>query len=192
MEKDIVMEYNKYDKKGDIHWQWYLNNTNTGYKSLVNDSLKYFTEKGTVLDIGCGDGLPAYILAVRKFDVMGIDPNASGLTIARERLKHLNFTGYQTTIEDFVKDYNWSFDYMYSLNTIEHVNDPTAFVKIMSKINKFAVVVTDNKDEGMKHPTHTKEYNRSELKELFKDFEIEDIKFTDKWTNDHFIGIKIQ
>ena len=197
------MKYNKYVKMGDIHWQWYLGD-NWGYQSLVNDSLKHFSEEGTIIDIGCGDGLHSYLLANRGFMVTGIDPEKAGLEIATERSKYFTskglttntldlFTGYETTIEKFVKENNQSFDYLYSLNTIEHVDDPNAFVEMMKRIKKFGIVITDNKDKRYKKsPNHIQEFTRDSLKDLFKDFKIEDIEFSYPWTQRHFIGIKIQ
>ena len=186
-----MIRYKKYEKRGSIHWKWYLGN-NVGYKVLVNESIKYFPDKGTVVDIGCGDGLPSYLLADKGLEVTGIEPDMIGLTIARDRLSGLNFTAHETTIDDFVKENDQRFDYLYSLNTIEHVDDEKAFVEMMNRINRFGIIITDNKDaKKRKHPYHTKEYNRESLKELFKGFKVEDIKFSDKWVNDHFIGLKI-
>ena len=185
------MEYNKYKKKGAIHWSWYSSNhRNIGYKVLVNESIKYLSGGGTVMDIGCGDGLPSYLLAKKGFKVTGIEPEMSGLDIARDKLNGLDFIGYQATIEDFVKNNDQTFDYLYSLNTIEHIDDENAFVEMMKRIKYFGIVVTDNAS-GKKHPTHTKEYNIDSLKELFKDFKTEQIYFSDEWTNKNFIGLKI-
>ena len=189
-----MIKYTKYEKLGAIHWKWYSKgNKNIGYKVLVDDSLKYFSGKGTVIDIGCGDGLPSYLLAKKGFTVIGVEPEISGLKIAREKLKNLDFTGYETTIEKFVKENNQTFDYLYSLNTIEHVDDHNAFIEMMKRIKNFGIIITDNKDsKRRKHSSHVREYTKSSLKDLFKDFKIEDIKFNNDWVNKYFIGIKIQ
>ena len=186
-----MITYNKYRKMGSIHWKWYMGK-NIGYKVLVNESIKYFPDKGTIIDIGCGDGLPSCLLAEKGLEVTGIEPEMIGLTIAKDRLSGLNFAGYETTIEDFVKENDQKFDYLYSLNTIEHVDDENAFVEMMKRTKNFGIIITDNKDsKKRKHPYHTKEYNRESLKELFKDFKTEDINFSDEWVNNHFIGLKI-
>lgn len=186
-----MARYRKYERIGDIHWRWYLDDFNVCYKVLVDDSVKHFPEeRRTVIDIGCGDGLPTYLLALKELRVTGIDPEKKGLEIAKERLKYFKFTGHQATIEEFVKNNNQTFDYLYSLNTIEHVDDNNAFVEMMKRIKNFGIVVTD-RFKNKKHPVHIKEYTVDSLKELFKDFKVEEFKFSNKWTNDYFIGIKI-
>ena len=187
-----MVEYNKYKKRGAIHWRWYSSrHKNIGYKVLVDESIVYFPNKGTIIDIGCGDGLPSSLLAKKGLEVTGIEPEITGLKMARDRLSGLDFIGYETTIESFVSNTDQKFDYLYSLNTIEHIEDEYAFVEMMKRIRNFGIVVTDNGDKPQKHPYHTKEYTIESLNELFKDFRIEQIYFSDEWTNNHFIGLKI-
>ncbi|HEC66369.1 hypothetical protein LCGC14_2829340 [marine sediment metagenome] len=186
-----MSDYPKYRKKGDIHWKWYLGG-NVWYTCLVNESVAQFRGlRGTLLDVGCGDGLSSYILSCRGFRVMGIDSEPKGIEIATERMKYLKFKGQVTTAEDYVKECG-EFDYLYSLNTIEHLEDPTVFVGLMKKVKEFGIIVTDNGAVRKgKHPYHTMEFTKETLAELFKDFKTEPFEFSDAGTNKHFIGIKV-
>ncbi|KKN59588.1 hypothetical protein LCGC14_0540510 [marine sediment metagenome] len=184
--------YPKYRKNGDIHWKWYMSG-NVWYSCLVNDSVKQFRGlRGTLLDVGCGDGVSSYKLACNGFRVTGIDPEEKGIEISTERMKYLKFRGHVTTVEEYVKNNTEEFDYLYSLNTIEHCEDPTVFVKLMDRIKEFAIIVTDNgKVSTGKHPYHTMEFTAETLKELFKDFKTEFFGFSDAGTDKHYIGIKV-
>ena len=184
--------YPKYRKNGDIHWKWYMSG-NVWYSCLVNDSVKQFRGlRGTLLDVGCGDGVSSYKLACNGFRVTGIDPEEKGIEISTERMKYLKFRGHVTTVEEYVKNNTEEFDYLYSLNTIEHCEDPTVFVKLMDRIKEFAIIVTDNGEVSTgKHPYHTMEFTKETLKELFKDFKTEPFEFSEAGTNKHYIGIKV-
>jgi SAM-dependent methyltransferase len=41
---------------------------------------------GTAVDVGCGTGLHAAVLAARRFRVLGLDYSADQLRVARDRL----------------------------------------------------------------------------------------------------------
>jgi len=187
-----MIPYDKYRKLGDVHWKWYMGD-NIGYRCLIDDSLKYFSGwhiKGTVMDIGCGDGVSSYILANKGLYVSGIDPDEIAINIATAKLKYLKFIGHCKKLEDFLKeDYN-EYDYLYSVNTIEHIEDPSLFVEAMKRVKNFGVVVTDN-SLGMKHKYHNIEFTIESLKELFKDYQTEEIKFTLPVVQRGSIGIKI-
>ena len=187
-----MSDYPKYRKKGDIHWKWYMSG-NVWYSNLVDDSIAQFRGlSGTLLDVGCGDGVSSYILSCIGFKVLGIDPESVGVRIAVDKMKYLKFRGQVTTVEDFVERSVEGFDYLYSLNTIEHCEDPKVFVKLMERIKEFAIIVTDNgKVSKGKHPYHTEEFTIETLTELFKDFTVEPFEFSDAGTNKHFIGVKV-
>jgi SAM-dependent methyltransferase len=178
------VNYDKYKKRGDVHWKWYLG-TNTTYRCLVDESIKYFNE-GTVLDIGCGDGLVSYLLALKGMRVIGIDSDETGLNIAKERLKYMKFEPVLSKVEDFKGEA----EYLYSLNTIEHLDNPNVIVDLMKK-SKFGVIITDNGELKKSHPYHQTEFIKESLKDLFHEFKTEFIEFSNEFVNKHFIGIKI-
>ena len=82
-----MIRYTKYDTHGACHWKEY---TKEGYyMKNVDDVLVQFkdAERGTLLDVGCGDGLPACKLAEMGFKVTGVDNEPKGIEIAKEMCK---------------------------------------------------------------------------------------------------------
>lgn len=182
----MTKQYDKYDQ-GDIHWQWYHNTPN--YFDLVNESLAPFKgiELGSVIDVGCGDGLPLSFLDQWGFKCYGVDSSKTGIDYALEH--NVSAEYFIQKAEEFARR-GMEFDYLYSLNTIEHLDDPNAMVEIMKKIKKFGVIVTDYaKGEGSKdrNDYHNIEFTPESFKELFKDFVLEQIPIS----NDAFFGFKI-
>lgn len=183
--------YTKYRGATPIHWTWYRNNVDQ-YKNLVDESVKPFEGlTGKVLDIGFGDGLIASLLMEKGLEVIGIEPEKDGWLAAKKMMPDMPKV-LLTTIEEYVKAVMIPVDYMYSMNTIEHVEDYQAFVKVMDSVKNFAIVVTDNaiNKNGERRKTkelHSHEFSYDELQELFKGFKTE--KF--ETGNGSFIGIKI-
>lgn len=189
-----MIEYTKY-KKGAIHWNWYADE-NHNYHKLVNDSLMPFENvpKGLIVDVGFGDGLPANLLLNKQFDIYGIEPSADAIDIATERLEDIkdHWSIYQGTIEEFVQDdiEEVEFDYLYSLNTIEHTDRPELYKDIMRKVKNFGIIVTDKADNsGKGHSSfHTREFTQGQLINMFKDeFNVEPLNIN----HPCFIGIKV-
>ena len=188
-------EYTKYRDSGDIHWQWYADMSHN-YHSLVNESLVPFSNvvKGDILDVGSGDGLPASLLIDMGFKVFGVDPDTTGNEIAEQKMveKYSGrslFEVFEMSIEDFVNDIPCEYDYVYSLNTIEHTDDPVVYRQLVEQANNFAVIVTDNAElRNEIGRFHTKEFTYNELEELFNGFVIERIPIS----NENFIGIKVR
>ena len=170
--------YDKYNM-GDIHWQWYSNMPS--YYTLVNESLEPFKSAvpGSLIDIGCGDGVSLSLLDQMGFKCSGVDLSKQGIDLA---IQH-NVTAeyYIQSAEDFALR-GLEFDYLYSLNTIEHLDNPECMVEIMKRISKFGVIITDHANG---HPTkdssryHNQEFTPESFTELFCDFNLEKIKLTD-------------
>ncbi len=186
--------YSKYDKSGAIHWKWFSDKTHN-YHKLVEDSLVPLenVSKGNIIDVGSGDGLVSSLLIKQGLNVIGLDPNPTGNEIALEKLDTDKFSLFPVSVEDFVNKKLYKdvkIDYLYSLNTIEHTDNPELFVNLMHQVKNFGVIVTDdaNRISGRKSsPFHTKEFNIKELKGLFKDFNVEEVYLH----HCSFIGIKI-
>lgn len=184
------MDYDKYEKYGDLHWQWY-NDPKHLYRELVDQSLEPFREVkeiGTLVDIGCGDGVSMHWLNLMGFKCAGVDPSEAGVKIA---LMQHNVEGeyFIEKAEGFEKR-EMEFDYLYSLNTIEHLDNPAVMVKIMKRIKKFGVIVTDNDDtiESSKRSVyHNTQFSPTTLEDLFKGFGMERIKIN----HPDYFGYKI-
>jgi len=178
------MRYDKYDTQGACHWEEYRKSYS--YRPLVDDSLIPFikAERGTLIDVGCGDGKPTCLLAEMGFKVTGVEIEPIGIKLAKEMCK-ANVEWICSDIADFkVRE----FDYLYSLNTIEHLEDDKVMFELINSVKNFAIIVTDDGDNCKKgNPFHEKEYTRKSFKRLFKEFELEEIMLRDI----RFFGYKI-
>ena len=87
-------------------------------------------EKGTVLDLGCGNGSLSHELSKLGFEVYGIDSSHSGIHIAREA-----FPGVQFSQGDVEQDlspnpfHTESFDIVVSTEVVEHLYRPRRLVQ---------------------------------------------------------------
>lgn len=175
--------YTKYDGKNDIHWQWYALG-NHWYEIMVDETMSHFTNKGSVLDMGSGDGLVDHLFIKKGFEVLGVEPEKDGVAIAREKVPEARFE--QNTLENFSPSRR--FDYLYSLNTIEHVKNPKEYIRLMESIDKFAIITTDN--GSLKHEPGAFDrqlFTKESLRNLFSTFKTEDLKLS----NPEMIGIKV-
>jgi SAM-dependent methyltransferase len=190
----MIQRYDKYNKKRPIHWDWYYNEIGH-YKAIVESAIAPFKGlSGTVLDIGSGDGMADFLLTVMGLKLWGIEPEEDGNDIVRKNLREM--TIFQMTVEEYERRRKISsliddlkkYDFIFSLNTIEHVTDATTFVRLMDNVNQFAVIVTDeNNGRPMKDKFHTKEFSYKELEELFAGFKTEPVKINCRG----YIGIKV-
>ena len=170
--------YDKYERDGDIHWQWYAKNTHR-YKDLVNDAIRPFigADLGSVIDVGCGDGLPLSLLNDLGFKCSGVDMNEEGIKLALEHGVSAEF--FIQEAERFAGR-KMKFDYLFSLNTIEHLMDPKAMVEIMKNIKEFGVIITDVKNpDGRSSVYHTHEFSPEEFEDLFADLHLTRIDISD-------------
>lgn len=172
-------EYDKYEIQKDVHWQWYAGHSE--YSFLVDDSLKAFATAplGTVIDVGCGDGLPLSLLTGLGFKGYGVDNSYTGIDLAVNRNVSAEF--FIEKAEKFAER-GLKFDYLYSLNTIEHLDNPAAMLEIMKNIKEFGVIVTDDASFHIdKDPYHSIEFTDESFRELFKEFNLEQLTVRGKY-----------
>jgi 2-polyprenyl-3-methyl-5-hydroxy-6-metoxy-1,4-benzoquinol methylase len=83
--------------------------------------------RGRALDIGCGNGATANMLAQLGFEVVGIDPSASGIAQARHAFPGIQFER-ASAYDDLERRFG-TFSLVVSLEVIEHCYDPRHFAK---------------------------------------------------------------
>jgi 2-polyprenyl-6-hydroxyphenyl methylase/3-demethylubiquinone-9 3-methyltransferase len=91
----------------------------------------------SLLDVGCGGGLAAEPLARMGADVLGLDPAAESIAVARA---HAEATGARLVyrvglVEDLVAE-GARFDVVTALEVVEHVADLRAFVAAAAALVK--------------------------------------------------------
>lgn len=85
---------------------------------------------GKVLDVGCGTGDTLVLLKQLGWEVYGMDIDEKALAVAKKRgIDHLR----QGFMEDVSRYPDKFFDAIRLYHVIEHVNDPAAAIKLLSK-----------------------------------------------------------
>jgi SAM-dependent methyltransferase len=129
-----------------------------------------------VLDMACGEGYGSGALARRALDVVGLDANPEAYEHARLRYTRPGLRFERGLVENFGAGREGSYDVVVFLQTIEHVQDPSAVLghlktllapggqAYVSTPNLLTLAPTGAEKSG--NPWHVKEYRPSEFSEL--------------------------
>jgi hypothetical protein len=178
-----MIEYDKYRKNGAYHFDWYDDPNYAWYKECV-DRIIGFCKEATI-DAGCGDGL--VLSKLPKLSV-GIDNDFTAMSICMDK-------GYDVVPHDLNKpeELNYiDFEYLCSLNTIEHLKTAEGLKQLVRQVAKGAIIITDKATEH-KGRYHEHEYTKEELLDTFKEFKPKyfEINSTEYGKPITFIGIEI-
>ncbi|EKD56838.1 MAG: Glycosyl transferase, family 2:Glycosyl transferase, group 1 [uncultured bacterium] len=176
--------FNKYNKKGaGYHWDEISNSitkrnlyTVSRYQQVI-ELIGNEVQNCKILDIGCGDGVLAYLLSLRGADVTGTDTSSEALDYAKNKLKknkQINFilsSVYDIPLPDK------SYDYIVTTDVIEHLAEPQ---KMLNEINRLwtkrgkVIISTPIKLTAIPEDTmHIREYQTDELWQLLSDIFLE-------------------
>lgn len=97
------------------------------------------TSKGTVLDVGCGDGLLLEMYAEKDVVAEGVD--ISNVAVETSRKKGFEAKQGDFTHEPLPFGEN-SFDTVVALDILEHVYNPEKLLSQMHRVTKSAVVIS--------------------------------------------------
>jgi len=128
-----------------------------------------------VIDMACGEGYGANLMAAEATSVVGVDANPEAFEHAR--LKYTR--GDLTFVRELIEDYNEPADTLVFLQTIEHVREPGAllehFLRLIPEDSGELIFSTPNVltlaapgHEQSDNPWHTKEYRPEEFKTLLQ------------------------
>lgn len=133
-----------------------------------------------ILDVGCGDGFHLELLKKygnKKWMLEGIDIDERAVEMAKNRGLNVK----QGTIVDIENEKQNFYDFAFTVQTIEHVEQPFEFLSAIRKVLKpkgKLVVVTDNTDSydfkifkkshwgGYHFPRHWNLFNKKNLAKL--------------------------
>jgi len=141
------MPESKYLKYGAYHWKAYENDAD--YRAHVDTVKRFFRSmtKGWLLDAGCGDGFISEQISQMGFRVVGIDPDAEAVRLARERCNPgIEFAA--EALEDSAKRNSGPgcpaepFDYVLMSDVLEYVADDLAFLRMGARLSKAGVLAT--------------------------------------------------
>jgi len=166
--KQGLKNFDRYKVRGAYHWEWYATNK-FAYRDLVHLTLSYFPNKGTIFDVGCGDGLISYQLFRRGLHVTGIDPDGLAIDLGYEEIARAYRQSYPwialllrlrgQDIRDYLTQKGLTlrkqsiydvpvterYDYALCHEVIEHVPDPEGLIrKVATVTRRFAIFTTPN------------------------------------------------
>jgi len=158
--------FDKYDRLGAYHWRCYVDDP--VYRRHVNYIIDNFKEKltGSVLDVGCGDGLISCLLAKNGFAVKGIDVEKEGIRLGQQKCPSVDFE-----VKD-VFDVNEQFHYLLASEVIEHLSCPDAFLRKVKELTTKEALITTPKRNYYKQPDphHVREYSICEFESLLEKY----------------------
>jgi hypothetical protein len=182
------MKFDKYEKLGAYHWDWYDDPNWAWYKECA-DKCVNFCKGGLTLDIGGGDGFVASKL--ENSLVLDSYPDLYKLLHDEQYFCVCDLDNIESINEALEYD---QYEYMVCLNTIEHLKQPNNVKYIFEKfITKAGIIITDKATDSPGR-YHEHEFTKQELLGLFKEFkpkyfEINSTEFSKPIT---FIGVEIK
>lgn len=139
-------------------------------------ALEFVPDKN-VLDIACGEGYGANLLAGKATKVTGVDKDDAVIKEAAGKYKKENLSFITGQAEAIPLAEN-SYDIVTSFETIEHVADQSKMLGEIKRVLKpggLLIISTPNKktysdNTGRKNPHHTKELYEDEFASLLKKY----------------------
>jgi SAM-dependent methyltransferase len=130
--------------------------------------------KGRVVDMACGEGYGAAVLAQTAASVVGVDANPEAHEHARLRYRAPNLSFERALVEEF--DQGAPYDAIVFLQTIEHVAEPERLLERFASLlapGGVAYITTPNRltlappgAERSGNPWHIREYTPEEFAAL--------------------------
>jgi len=124
-----------------------------------------------VVDLACGEGYGADVLAREAAEVVGVDANPEAYEHARLRYRRPNLSFERGLVEEF----SGPCDAVVFLQTIEHVDEPGALLERLAAAAPVSYVSTPNRltlappgAPKSDNPWHLREYALAEYRELLE------------------------
>ena len=124
-----------------------------------------------VVDLACGEGYGANLLAERAAEVIGVDANPEAHEHASARYRRPNLSFQRGLVEDFDEQV----DAVVFLQTIEHIHEPERLLDRISEIAPAAYISTPNRltlappgAEKSDNPWHLREYDQGQYRSLLE------------------------
>ena len=149
-------QFDKYAVLADYHHREYA--ANTIYAAHARRVRNWITEP-RVLDVGCGDGLITRLLKDKGCDVVGIDPNAHAVRLARSHdLPVFPGSVYRLPFG------RW--DAVYLGDVLEHLDHPTTAIRQIGRVTDILYIATPLRGVQPADDYHAHEFLPGELREF--------------------------
>jgi SAM-dependent methyltransferase len=171
----------------------YANANNWHWLSYYISDLQYITKDDIVLDVGCGVGLGASILAEKAKKVIAIDDSKETIEFAKLYWNRPNIEYFH---KDAFEETN-IYDVVVAHEVVEHIKEIDKIFELFSKITKKYLIVTAPLDSEpidktpSKKRFHWKHYSIEEMTTLFNknNFEVLNTMFMGK---PYYVGKKME
>jgi SAM-dependent methyltransferase len=124
-----------------------------------------------VVDLACGEGYGAEVLARTAAEVIAVDANPEAYEHARRRYRRPNLSFQRGLVEDFDQER----DAVVFLQTIEHIHQPERLLERIAAAAPLAYISTPNRltlappgAEKSDNPWHLREYDAGEYRALME------------------------
>jgi 2-polyprenyl-3-methyl-5-hydroxy-6-metoxy-1,4-benzoquinol methylase len=148
---------------GEKHWERWRNR----YRKCI--ALAGRTG-GAWMDVACGSGYGTEMIAQAADEAVGVDLDTTTIAYARKHHARPNLTYHNGSILDLAAFRGRRFDAIVSIETIEHVADPTPFFASVRQLLKpdgvFVVTTPESQTGGGPNPLnrwHLHEFTREQL-----------------------------
>lgn len=101
---------------------------------VVMKQISFHSQGNHVFDLGCGNGAFMRHLSSAGYDLVGVDPSESGVTVSRDAYPECK-VHVGSTHDDLASQFG-QFDVVVSLEVVEHVYDPRKFAETISELLK--------------------------------------------------------
>lgn len=124
-----------------------------------------------VLDVACGEGYGAAVLAENAREVVGIDRNPLVIQRAAERYQRPNLSFQCVDAGALLETFGAAvFDVVCSLQFIEHLKDQEGFLRLLARLSRpgglVAVSTPNRRMFPSYNPYHVREFDAAELQAL--------------------------
>lgn len=169
----MAHEFLKYKNRGSYHWEMISRDIRKHHPFLaaryhICMEMLGCVRGRKVLDLGCGDGALAGLIAKAGGQVIGVDPSELGIELARKEFARRGLRGKFYITSEHVPDE--SCDVVVCTEVLEHVVDPEMLLKEIIRVLKpegIAVISTPIRlTERPLDQEHIREYYPSEFEEL--------------------------
>ena len=117
----------------DARWRGSDQKTEFRHKEAVK-----FIENGTVLDVGCGDGLLLTLLKQKGIIAEGVDISPEGVA----KCVAAGFVAKVHSVDGPLPYQDRSFDTVVLLDVLEHVYDPAVVLREVARVARMQVIVS--------------------------------------------------
>lgn len=142
--------------------------------------LRHLRSDMKVLDLGCGNGDVANVLAAHVDRVVGVDHDAQAIEQARRRYQRRNLSFIDQDAQDYLRTGELRFDVLVLSHVLEHLDDPGPFLGAFKGFFRWVYIEVPDFDRSfLNHyrkelgntlihsdDDHVSEFDREELGEL--------------------------